>query len=256
MLRVEGLQYAYNGRPVLAGVSFELPAGQAMAVLGVNGAGKSTLLRCLCRVIQPGRARVLLEGRDIASLDGAALARRVAHVAQGRPQCALTVAELVMLGRKPHMSWGPGPHDRRVVGQVLERLNLSHLARRPMDRLSGGEAQKALIARALAQEPKLLLLDEPTSNLDLANQLELMEILSHEVREHGLCALVCLHDLNLALRGMDRLLLLKNGQVHALVAPEELTPAIIAQVYGVEADIARVGDSPVVLPRRRLENRP
>lgn len=254
MLRVEDIHFAYNGRPVLDGVSFELARGQAMAVLGVNGAGKSTLLRCLNRIIRPGRATVLLDGQDIAGLRGDRLARRIGYVAQGRPGCELTVAEMVMLGRRPHMKWGPGRRDHQVVRRVMERLNITALAQRPMDELSGGEAQKAVIARALAQEPEVLLLDEPTSNLDMGNQLELMEILAEEVRGGGMCAVVCLHDLNLALRHMDRLLLLKGGKVHALVAPGELTPAMINQVYNVEASIIQADDGLMVAPRRMRSN--
>lgn len=248
MLKVEDLHFSYNGKPVLQGVGFELERGQAMAVLGVNGAGKSTMLRCLNRVLRPRRATVHIDGHSLAGLSGAALARRMGYVPQERAQCELTVREMVMLGRKPHMKWGPTAKDSQVVDSVIERMNIGSLAGRPVDRLSGGEAQKVAIARALAQEPEVLLLDEPTSNLDLRNQLELMDQLHQAVKDGGLCAVVCLHDLNLALRHMDRLLLLKNGRVHTLAEPGELSPEIIRDVYGVDVQIIESQAGPVIVP--------
>ncbi len=248
MLKVEDLHFSYNGKPVLQGIDFELERGQTMAILGVNGAGKSTMLRCLNRVLRPKRATVFIDGQSLAGLSGAALARRMGYVPQERAQCELTVREMVMLGRKPHMKWGPTAGDEQVVDSVMKRMNIEGFAHRLVDRLSGGEAQKVVIARALAQEPEVLLLDEPTSNLDLRNQLELMDQLTATVKKDGLCAVVCLHDLNLALRHMDRLLLMKNGKVHTLAGPGELSPEIIRDVYGVDVQILQSDSGPVIVP--------
>ena len=252
MLKVEDLHFSYNGKPVLQGIDFELECGQTMAVLGVNGAGKSTMLRCLNRVLKPKRATVYIDGQSLAGLSGAALARRMGYVPQERAQCELTVREMVMLGRKPHMKWGPTAKDEQVVDSVIKRMRIQGLAHRLVDRLSGGEAQKVVMARALAQEPEVLLLDEPTSNLDLRNQLELMDQLTATVKKDGLCAVVCLHDLNLAMRHMDRLLLMKDGKVHTLAGPDELSPAIIRDVYSVDVQILQSDSGPVIVPVQAL----
>lgn len=247
-LSVDGVSFRYNSHPVLDRVAFEAPAGQVFAVLGVNGAGKSTLLRCLNRILKPHRGTVLVEEEDLAGLDRNAVARRMGYVPQRFGQTELSVFDAVLLGRKPHMKWGPAPSDYEKVEAVLTRMGLSEMALRPLESLSGGEAQKVIIARALVQEPKVLLLDEPTSNLDPKNQQEVMVHVGEAVRRDGLCAVISIHDLNLAVRHADRLLLLRDGRVHAAVPRDDLTAEMIREVYGIEVVLATVAGHPVVVP--------
>lgn len=247
-LSVDGLEFRYNSHPVLDRVTFEVPAGQVFGVLGVNGAGKSTLLRCLNRILKPHRGTVMVEGDDLAELDRNAVARRMGYVPQQFGDAPLTVFDTVLLGRKPHMRWGPEDGDYAKVEAVLDRMGLSEMALRPLGSLSGGEMQKVIIARALAQEPKVLLLDEPTSNLDPKNQQEVMARVGEAVRRDGLCAVISVHDLNLALRHADRLLLLRDGRVRAAVPRNEITAEMIREVYGIEVVLATVAGHPVVVP--------
>lgn len=247
-LDVRDLRFSYNGLPVLDGVDFNLAPGEILAVLGVNGAGKSTLLKCLNRILRPKFGDLTLDGQDLGRMSSGELARRFGYVPQNAGQEPLTVFDAVLLGRKPHIQWAASERDLEVVGQVLDLMGLSGLAHRPADRLSGGEMQKVLIARALAQEPEVLLLDEPTSNLDLRNQIQVMNLVARAVARQGISAIVSVHDINLALRYAERFLLLKDGRVRCVTTAEEITPEVICEVYGVEVVLSRVGDRTVVVP--------
>lgn len=250
MLSVEHLSFSYPcGREILRDVSFAVESGSFLAVLGNNGAGKSTLLKCLDRLLRPRSGAVLLDGADLLALSPGSLARRAAFVAQENTGAALTVYETVLLGRRPYLRWGVSAEDRRVTEQVLRRLDLEALAHRELDRLSGGERQKVLLGRALAQQPRLLLLDEPTSSLDLRNQYEVLDLVRRVCREEGITAVAVLHDLNQALRFCDRFLLLRSGAVHAAGDASVVTPAALLAVYGVEAQVTRAGGEPVVVVR-------
>lgn len=258
-LEAQDIHFSYNGQPVLRGLNLSLIHGEITGILGVNGAGKSTLLKCLNRILRPQAGVVMVEDRDLSKLGGTQIARLIGYVAQSQEREPLIVFDAVLLGRKPHIKWQATAHDLEVVTRVLEQIGLEPLALRPVASLSGGEAQKVVIARALVQEPHLLLLDEPTSNLDMRNQLEVMEMLTKAVRGQGLGAAVCLHDINLALRYLDRLVLMKEGRVYALITPDELDAKIIRQVYGIEAVLAEVEGCRVVVPRRvtsRTQGRP
>lgn len=248
-LEARDLHFSYNGHPVLRGLNLSLLHGETVGILGINGAGKSTLLKCLDRILRPTKGVVMVEDEDLARLGGEQIARLIGYVAQSQEREPLSVFDAVLLGRKPHIKWNATSHDLEVVSRTLEQMGLTELALRQVDSLSGGEAQKVVIARALAQEPHLLLLDEPTSSLDMRNQLEVMELLVGAVRSQGLGAAVCLHDINLALRFLDRLVLMRRGKVHSLITPDELTAETIREVYGVEAVLAEVQGQRVVIPR-------
>jgi len=248
ILSVDGISFRYNSHPVLQEVTFELPSGQILGVLGVNGAGKSTLLKCINKVLLPHSGSVLLDGTNLLRLSGAAVARRIGYVPQRYTEDQVTVFDAVLLGRKPHIKWAATERDFRVVERLLKLMGLEACALRPVSTLSGGEAQKVVIARALAQEPKALLLDEPTSSLDLRNQLEVMNLVTNVVRSEGVSAVIAIHDLNLALRFVDRFLILKNGSIHATGLKEALTPEVIEEVYGVHSILSTVEGYPVIIP--------
>ena len=247
-LVADGICFSYNSHPVLSKVSFKVESGEMMCILGVNGAGKSTLLKCLNRILSPRQGTVLLDGKELLNMSRVEVARRMGYVPQRHADTCLNVFETVLMGRKPHMGWKAGPEDYAVVESILRRIGLEPLLMRRVCDLSGGQIQKVIIARALAQTPRILLLDEPTSNLDLKNQLEVMGLISRIIETERLSAVVAIHDLNIALRFADNLLFLKDNRIHAVSTREGLTADTIRQVYGVDVELLTVGGHTVVAP--------
>lgn len=250
MLGVSDLHYRYGAVPVLSGVDITVGAGEVVSLVGPNGAGKSTLLKCINGVLAPERGAITIDGRPAPTYSRRELARTVASVPQQQgSSMALTVVEMIALGRAPHRGLGTAKHDREVVMDVVERLGLEPLAFRPCGTLSGGERQRVLLARALAQQGRLLLLDEPTTALDLRHQLETMAAVRAIVREGGLSALIAIHDLALASRFSDRLVLLSKGQVRTEGGWRDvLAAAHVEAAYGVSAIIGADHDLPYVIP--------
>jgi iron complex transport system ATP-binding protein len=225
---------APGGRTVLHPVSLALGHGRVLGVVGPNGAGKSTLLRLVYRFLRPTAGQVLLEGRDIWQMPARAVACEIAAVLQEQPgDFALTVREVVALGRAPHrrgLARG-GARDARIVSGLIERLGLGTLADRRIGTISGGERQRAIIARALAQEPRLLVLDEPTNHLDIRHQLEAVAL----IRGLDLTVVVSLHDLNLAAQTCDEVLVLDRGRPVAQgPPPAAMTPATLSRAFAVD----------------------
>jgi iron complex transport system ATP-binding protein len=247
-LTVAHIEFSYNSHPVLSDINFVLDRGELMCVLGVNGAGKSTLLKCLNRILKPRRGSVLVNGQDLLPMAQNRVARRMGYVPQHHVQTRLTVFQTVLMGRRPHIRWSMSRHDHEVAEKVLEQIGLTGLAMRPLTSLSGGELQKVAIARALAQSPQVLLLDEPTSSLDLKNQLEVMRLIRRVVKSRSLSAVIAIHDLNIATRFADRFLFLKDGRIHAAVSKTEITPEMIRQVYDVEVVLKEFEGHPLVVP--------
>lgn len=249
MLDVHGLSFSYSHRPILRDLSFQVNRGQLCAVLGNNGVGKSTLLKCLLGVLSPREGRVLLDGESGASLGRQERAQCMAYVAQQvTGKARLTVFDMILMGRRPHISWAVRDRDLEVVQEVLGTLGLEELAMRYVDQLSGGEAQKVVIARALAQEPSVLLLDEPTSNLDLKNQLDVMGAVRNAVEQRGIAALLAIHDINLALRFADRFILMKEGSILACGGQEIVSAESVRETYGVTARVEHLDERIVVIP--------
>ncbi|MFC7046889.1 ABC transporter ATP-binding protein [Halobacteriaceae archaeon GCM10025711] len=221
---VEGVEFAYDSRPVLSDVTFQVESGELVSVVGPNGSGKSTLLRVVNRILTPDAGSVLVDGRDVAGFSRGEIAKTFGYVPQdqggGFPT---TVFDTVLMGRKPHIDWRPTDHDLEIVSSVLERLELQELAMRDVGELSGGQRQKVVMARAIAQEPAVLLLDEPTSSLDLKHQLQVLDI-AREETDAGVATFLVIHDLNLAARYSDKVLLLDDGKVHAAGGVEVLSP--------------------------------
>lgn len=248
MIEAKNIRYHYrSGGEVLKDVSFRLEPGSFMAILGNNGVGKSTLLKCFNRILRADAGALLLDGEDLFRMPHHEIARRVAFVSQTVPNTQLTVHDVVMLGRRPYMKWGITEHDHEIVHEAMRKLNLEEMRGRFLNQLSGGERQKVMLARALAQEPKLLLLDEPTSSLDIRNQYRVLEIVRDICHHEGLTAIVVIHDLNLALRFCDRFLLLRQGEVYASGGSEILDEAALKTVYQVDAKIVEVEGRKMVL---------
>lgn len=235
-LSVEGIQVSYGARPVLNRIDLVVPRGQLLGILGPNGSGKSTLLKVIGKTLKPRLGRVILQERDLTRLAAREVAREMAVVGQENPMdFPFTVREVVSMGRFPHLGrfQKEGPGDKSRVDQSLFLTRTGHLAERRITELSGGEKQRAVIARALAQEPRVLLLDEPTSHLDINHQVEILEIVRRLNRDQEVTVIMALHDLNLASEYCDQLLLLQAGQIFAAGTPDEvITRENVAQVYG------------------------
>lgn len=248
MLNVKDLKFHYQGgSQVLKEISFKLEDGKFLSVLGNNGAGKSTMLKCFNRIIDPEAGSISLDGEEIRRMPMREVAKRIAFVAQTVPSMQMTVHDMVMLGRKPYMQWGFTENDHRIVHEAMERLGLTEMRGRFLNELSGGERQKVMLARALAQKPKLLLLDEPTSSLDLKNQYQVLQTVKDICHETGIAAIMVIHDLNLALRFCDRFLLMRDGEVFRYGDTQVIDREAIWQVYGVQGETADVRGQKIVM---------
>src|SRR6202158_46091 len=239
-LELLALEARSSGRasqePVLRGIDLRLDPGEMLALIGPNGAGKSTLLRVAGGLLRPRAGRALLNGVDLATLRPREVARHIAVVPQEGPSpCGLLVREMVALGRTPYVRLllGPTSHDRRAVDWARAAAGVKELAGRFVDELSGGERQRVILARALAQEPRLLLLDEPTANLDLHHQVAMLELVRGLTRTRGLAVLAAVHDLQLAALYCDRVALMHAGRIVSQGAPEPvLTEPLLLEAFG------------------------
>lgn len=224
-----------SGALLLHPTSFELQAGQVLGVVGPNGAGKSTLLRMIYRYQKPTTGNILVNGQDIWAMPAKNAARVVAAVLQEQPSSfGLTVREIIALGRTPHRSAFAlgGKRDADIIESVIVRLGLGNIANRNLSTLSGGERQRVMVARALVQEPQVLVLDEPTNHLDIRHQLEVLSL----IRDLDLTIVVSLHDLNMAADTCDAILLLKNGHAMNFGPPDQvLSEALVSDVFRVQA---------------------
>ena len=215
-LEIKGISFNYGSISALRDVSLRVNGGEVLTVVGPNGSGKTTLLRCINGVLKPKIGTVLIDDVNVGRLSRNEIAKIMGLV----PQIAdsyfpITVFDAILIGRKPYLGWGPSTKDIEVVSEVIRLLNLENFALRGIDELSGGEFRKVLLARALVQEPKVLLLDEPTNHLDLKHQLEVLSLIRKEVRDKDLCAIMAMHDLNLAIRFSDKIIMFNNGKIYA-----------------------------------------
>jgi iron complex transport system ATP-binding protein len=253
LLAMEGACFRYGPRTVLDRVDLAVAAGEMLGLIGPNGAGKSTLVRLLAGIEHPDEGAVRLDGRPLTAWTRAERARRVALVPQDpRVEFPYTVLEVVLMGRSPHLSALalPGRRDLEIARAALARLEVGELEARRMDELSGGERQRVFLARALAQEPAVLLLDEPTTHLDLRHQTQLHDVARTRCRE-GVAVLTVLHDLNLAAAYCDRVVLLAGGRVVREGTPVDvLEAATLERAFGTRVWVGRheITHAPVVLP--------
>lgn len=253
-LEASGLSLSYGPLRVVESLDLSVPRGRITALVGANGSGKSTILKALARLMAPAAGQVLLDGRDIHRLPGREVARRLALLPQG-PQApeGLTVEELAGYGRHPH---GQGRqmsrHDREAVARALDMTGMADLAQRDVDRLSGGQRQRAWLALALAQDTDLLLLDEPTTYLDMGHQMEIMALLERINREQGKTMVMVVHELNHATRIAHHMVAIRQGRIHRQGPPAALLDeALLKDVFGVHAWITKDprDGTPVCIPR-------
>jgi iron complex transport system ATP-binding protein len=241
MIQVHNVGFAYHQREVLQDITLTAREGEILSLLGPNGSGKTTLLRCFNKILQPQRGRIQIQGRPLAALPLREVAKIIGYVPQQETATfPFTVFETVLMGRRPRIGWRLRSHDLDIVQESLQVMHLEHLSPRRLTELSGGERQRVAIARVLAQEPQVMLLDEPTSSLDLRHQLEVMETVANLVKKRGMTAVLAMHDLNLAARFSDQIVLLHHGHLFCAGQPGTvLTRDNIRTVYGVETEIYR-----------------
>jgi len=258
-LKAAALGLRLGNRSILSDVSMAVDGGEVVGLIGANGSGKTTLMRALAGVLAPATGTITLDGKPLAGWSRNSLARHRAYLPQrAHVQWPIAVRDVVALGRLPHRgSWGrPTGTDADAVAQALARTGLEALADRRIDRLSGGEQARALVARALSGKPQLLLADEPAAGLDPAYQLELMRLF-RTLAQEGVAVLVTLHDLTLAARFCDRLMLLANGGVYAFGQPADvLTPQSLADCFSIRALVGEADGGRYVVPWDVVGGRP
>lgn len=241
-LEADRVSFRAGGRLLVDGVSLTLTPGRLVGLIGPNGAGKSTLLRLLSGLLSPAAGAVCLEGSNLSGLPPEQIARRLARVPQTPPgELDFSVLEVALMGRYAHNpGWQESTADRRFAMDALAQTGTAHLADRLYSTLSGGERQRVIVARALVQEPRVLLLDEPTASLDLQHQIEVLEVVRRLTAERGLASIAAIHDLSLAARYCDQLLMLHGGKAVSAGRPDEVLCAeSLRRVFGVNAVVER-----------------
>ena len=252
-IMVSQLTKQYGDIPAITGVSFEVHPQEVVALVGPNGSGKSTLIKTMATIYSPTSGTVTFDCEDIFTADPADLATRVGYVPQHFTYTLYTsVFETILLGRRRHIKWSVSAEELTRVQDALDTLEIGHLAAKNMDQLSGGERQKVFIARALAQDPALYLFDEPTSALDIRHQIDVMEIMREVTRSHNAAMIIAVHDLNLAYRYADVVVMLDHGIRVGYGKPDDiLTPPDIEKVYGVTACMVANEYGRFLLPVRK-----
>lgn len=236
---VEGVSFSYGSTPVLDDIVLQIEGAQVVSVLGPNGVGKSTLINCMNKILSPTKGTVLLDDKDVSEYSLKDVAKRIGYVPYSSSDTfPLTVVDTVLMGRHPHAGWRTTDEDLEAVYQVLELLGIQDLAMRYFNELSAGQHQRVMLARGLVQQPEILLLDEPTSNLDIKHQLGISRTLREISHTQGLLVIMISHDLNIAARYSDNIILMSEGKVFAVGSPRDvLTVDNIRTVYGVESRI-------------------
>ena len=236
LMKVEDLRFSWGDNLVIDSVDFIVKENELISILGKNGAGKSTLLKCLNKILRPNSGKITIHGEDITELDILTISKKMSYVPQSiTSNFSMDVFDVILLGRRPYINWSVGENDRNLVSKTIDKMGLSDFAFRRFDRLSGGEKQRVIIAKAVAQDPELFLFDEPTSDLDLKNQIEVMKELRKIVsEENGKAAVIAIHDINIASRFSDRIMLLHEGEIISNGKPSDvLTPENIELVFEV-----------------------
>ena len=250
ILEIEALNFAYKKENVLKNIDFSAQKGELITLIGPNGSGKSTLLKCINNYLQADQGQIRIKNKVIESYSKKELAQIIAYVPQAAENnFSNNVFETILMGRKAHSSWKPDSRDKKITAKVISRLGLEDIAFKNIRNLSGGQRQKVFIARAAAQQAELILLDEPTNNLDLKHQLEVFNLIRKEVKS-GKTAIVTMHDLSLVSRFSDRIIMLKNGSVFSDGNQSSLSAAKINSVYGVEVSLKEHKGKKIIIPEK------
>jgi len=256
-LEIRNLSFGYHSADILKDFSLTVSDGHIVSIVGPNGSGKSTLIKCIDRILTPRSGRVTVDHRNAGDMGRMELARRIAYI----PQSSLrvfpnTVFDVVLMGRRPYLGWASGPANEESVWEILSLLDIEDIALRPFNELSGGQQQKVLIARALAQDTGVVLLDEPTSNLDVRHQMDVMDILRDLVKKRSLTVLIAIHDLNTAARYSDRIVMMKRGRIVVCGKPGDvMNERNLEEIYGIRSEVRFINNIPFVLPLGRVNQK-
>jgi iron complex transport system ATP-binding protein len=255
---IDGIRFGYNGTELLHGIEFEIKSGELVGLIGPNGSGKSTLLRLMNGILKPKMGTIFMEGRELNKMKIDEIARICANVpTEFSEDFNLSVQELVALGRYPFSKgmWWDSREDEEMVVEAMKKYGVDHLRDRRFSELSSGEGQRVLLAKAMVQCPRIMLVDEPSAHLDLRYKLEVMEHL-RDMLSGNVTIVIASHDLNLLAKYCDKVIILSKGRIVAMGTPEEvITPEIVGNVYGVDVVVIKDGDSIYAIPRRtRREN--
>lgn len=248
MLNVDNVSFSYGKRRILDNATFEVEPGSTVALLGCNGAGKTTLLRCMMGFINPESGQVVLNGSDIHDLSNRERSRMIAYVPQNAISAKMSVYESVLLGRRPYMNLNYCRNDLDLTSSMISRMGLSELSLSYANEISGGEFQKVQIARALVQEPDLLVLDEPTSALDIASSHKTMRLIKNTASNGKTITVMSMHDINLAIHYADVFIFMKGGRILSAGGCETITPDLIGKVYDMDCKVTESDGIPLIVP--------
>lgn len=253
-IRIDNVEFSYTSVPVLNDISLDIDGPAFVSILGPNGVGKSTLIHCINKILQPTSGSVFIDGKDVKETSIKELAKQIGYVPySANDSFPLTVVDTVMMGRHPHSKWKSLDNDLDVIYDTLKMLGISHLAMRQFNELSAGQHQKVMLARGLVQEPKILLLDEPTSNLDIRHQLDVTKMLKRLSAERGILIIMISHDINIAAKYADNVILMFQGKIFDVGTPSEvITEDNLRTVYGVESRVIDDEGRPHVILRDAL----
>lgn len=248
MLEISNICAGYGNKISIKNISLRFNKGNVYAILGPNGSGKSTLLKTIDKIIKPKEGVIYIKKEDVQNLSRKKLAKNIAYLPQKNSTSASsTVFETILLGRKPYIIFEPRQEDLKLVENIIYIFGLKYFSFRNVGELSGGELQKVLIARALAQQPKILLLDEPINHLDPKNQIEILKVLKKITSELGIITIIVLHDLNLAFKFADYFIFMKQGKIYAKGDLSSIEDKIIKEVYDIRVKILNVGRSKLLV---------
>ena len=250
-INIKGLQFSYTSVPILDDINLNLDGKKLVSILGPNGVGKSTLIHCINKILTPKGGVVLMDGKDVKEITVKEMSKIVGYVPySANDSFPLSVVDTVLMGRHPHSKWGSLDNDLRIVYETLEQLGITHLAMRSFNELSAGQHQKVMLARGLVQEPEVLLLDEPTSNLDVRHQIDVTKLLKKMVSEKDILTIMISHDINIAAKYSDEIIMMHDGKIFATGTPKEvITEDNLRTVYGVECVVVEDQGSPHVILR-------
>ena len=253
-LKIDNVCFSYSSVPVLHDICLDLKENELVSILGPNGVGKSTLIHCINRILSPTSGTVLIDEKDVSEIKLKELAKQIGYVPySANDSFPLSVIDTVLIGRHPHTKWGTLDKDLDIVYDTLKMLGISHLAMRAFNELSAGQHQKVMLARGLVQEPKILLLDEPTSNLDVRHQLDVTKMLKRLAKEKNILIIMISHDINIAAKYSDKIILMHEGSIYDIGTPTEvITADNLKTVYGVTAEITSDDDAPHVILKDAL----